>query len=528
VQRLVRVPGWAIMKSDMIQAVFEMTDAVEQSRIQRIRLLDPHTLLFELYGKTGALVLAVSLKKGKSGFHLLFEKSHPAYLFESPAVNNLYSIVRGQRIERLHCFDRCICMALSSHGYLVFDFRVLNIAVFDADGRAVFRFFKGASKAGEPDLQAYTECIAQSGNLADAGAQDSGKNTFDSTAPPEGFTVNRELSSQFYSRFSQDLVQRVMRVVRGERKKVARLLEKLGLEAKELENRELFRTRGELLKYNLTKLSRGDTSVTLQDFGGRDVEIQLDPALNPTENMKRYFAKYRKLGRKKPVFEKKYAYEMKRLKALDRALLKLSDKQAVTLQTSPAAVLELLEDEYFRESLRRRIADALLQRRTGYPAESRAGRSIGGPSGTPGKKGKGEGFLRFVSGTGKAILVGKNARANEELAIRRARGNDLWFHVEGTTGSTVLLRYDKKSEFQERDILDAAMLALYFSRLRGQGTGDVVYTYCKYIKKPKGTKPGYVIYYRNKTRHMVLDDSALARLIDSKIPITSDSRKAER
>ena len=120
--------------------------------------------------------------------------------------------------------------------------------------------------------------------------------------------------------------------------------------------------------------------------------------------------------------------------------------------------------------------------------------------------------MEFSSSTGKKIFVGRNASENEELSIRVARGNDLWFHVESGAGSHVILRYEKSGSFQPEDLDDAAALALYFSKLRSERKGEVVYTFCKHLKKPKNSKPGTVIYFNNKTRFITLDDNVPARL----------------
>ena len=122
-------------------------------------------------------------------------------------------------------------------------------------------------------------------------------------------------------------------------------------------------------------------------------------------------------------------------------------------------------------------------------------------------------FLEFISRSGKKILVGRNAGENEELSTKIARGNDMWFHVESGSGSHVILRYEKRGSFDTEDIMDAAVLALYFSKLRKEEKGDVVYTYCKYVKKPKNSKAGAVTYHNNKTRFISLDREVLNRLL---------------
>ena len=126
---------------------------------------------------------------------------------------------------------------------------------------------------------------------------------------------------------------------------------------------------------------------------------------------------------------------------------------------------------------------------------------------------KKERFLQFSSRSGKRILVGRNALENEELSLRMARGKDLWFHAEAVSGSHVVLFYEKEGDFLEEDIIDAGSLALYFSKLRKEKRGNVHYTPCKYIRKPKGSKPGKIIYHNEKTKWVVLESEILSKLI---------------
>jgi len=51
----------------------------------------------------------------------------------------------------------------------------------------------------------------------------------------------------------------------------------------------------------------------------------------------------------------------------------------------------------------------------------------------------------------------------------------------------------------ETTILMAARLAAYFSSAREGANVPVDYTPRKYVKKPSGARPGFVIYERNKT-----------------------------
>jgi predicted ribosome quality control (RQC) complex YloA/Tae2 family protein len=315
----------------------------------------------------------------------------------------------------------------------------------------------------------------------------------------EGLPFNRKLSDDYMLQQNEAVAHRVLSRLKGERRKVQRLIEKLLGERQEVLDKDRYRTCGELLKYNLSSVRRGQRSVILEGFHGESVTVELDPLLGPQENMNRYFQRYRKLKRREKVIDRKIDFEQRRLGALDALMDHVQEADAISIKTSPSLFVESIDTELLTKSLQERM------RRLFYPGEPAA---KGGERTGP--------FLRFTSRKGKTILVGRSASENEELTLRVARGNDLWFHVETGSGSHVILRYAKGDAFQDADIVDAAMLALYFSPHRGAGSGDIVYTHRKYVRKPKNKPAGYVTYYNNRTKHIRFDDKLLGSLLDTK------------
>ena len=90
------------------------------------------------------------------------------------------------------------------------------------------------------------------------------------------------------------------------------------------------------------------------------------------------------------------------------------------------------------------------------------------------------------------VLVGRNNRQNDSLT-GNADKNDIWFHVKNFPGSHVILCTEGE-EPTDRDYTQAAMLAAYHSSIRGASNAEVDYTRVRYVKKPSGSKPGYVTY----------------------------------
>ena len=127
------------------------------------------------------------------------------------------------------------------------------------------------------------------------------------------------------------------------------------------------------------------------------------------------------------------------------------------------------------------------------------------------KKHSPSGPLEFKSSGGFKILCGRNNVQNDRLTLRTADKRDYWFHVKNAPGSHVILCCAGK-EPADKDITDAALIAAYNSRLSG-GTGVAVdYTPVKFVKKPAGAKPGYVIYSTNRTAYVSPSKNDIERL----------------
>lgn len=101
-------------------------------------------------------------------------------------------------------------------------------------------------------------------------------------------------------------------------------------------------------------------------------------------------------------------------------------------------------------------------------------------------------FRRFVSSDGIEILVGKGSRDNDELTFKIAKSLDLWLHAADYPGSHVVIRGAGKKELPQRTILEAAMLAAFYSDAKNQPKVAVHHTQRKFVGKIKGAAPGMV------------------------------------
>src|SRR5690606_12448096 len=119
----------------------------------------------------------------------------------------------------------------------------------------------------------------------------------------------------------------------------------------------------------------------------------------------------------------------------------------------------------------------------------------------------------YTSADGLEIWVGRNDEGNDLLTTRLARGNDLFFHLDASPGSHVVLRTEGRPDPPSASLLDACGLAVHFSKARRATSAVVLVAPIKNVHKPKGAKPALV--YVSGGRHVRLrrDPARLARLL---------------
>lgn len=100
---------------------------------------------------------------------------------------------------------------------------------------------------------------------------------------------------------------------------------------------------------------------------------------------------------------------------------------------------------------------------------------------------------------GWEALAGKTDADNDQLSLKTARANDLWFHVHGLPGSHVILHGPEGVAADSATIKQAAAIAAWHSKARSAGIVPVSCTEAKNVSKTRGAKPGSVCIKRGKT-----------------------------
>lgn len=107
------------------------------------------------------------------------------------------------------------------------------------------------------------------------------------------------------------------------------------------------------------------------------------------------------------------------------------------------------------------------------------------------------------------MIVGKNNKQNEYLTNKLAARDDVWFHTKDIPGSHVVIRSNTPSE---QTIIEAANIAAYFSKAKNSSSVPVDYTAIRHVKKPSGSKPGFVIYDHQQTVYVTPNEDLVFHL----------------
>lgn len=256
---------------------------------------------------------------------------------------------------------------------------------------------------------------------------------------------------------------------------------KYDLQAKQLkdtEKREKYRIYGELINTYGYGVEPGSKSFeALNYYTGEMVTIPLDPQIPVQENAKKYFDKYGKLKRTCEAVTKlleETGSEVEHLRSVQTALdIALQEEDLVQIKE------ELMQSGY----IRKRNPGSKRPKITSKP-------------------------FHYISSDGYHMYVGKNNLQNEELTFQTARGNDWWFHAKGAPGSHVIVQTNG-GELPDTTFEEAARLAAYYSSNRGADKVEIDYVEKKHVKKPNGSRPGFVVYYTNYSMMIDSDISGI-------------------
>ncbi|MFD1735757.1 NFACT family protein [Bacillus salitolerans] len=303
-------------------------------------------------------------------------------------------------------------------------------------------------------------------------------------------SISEMLDRFYYGKAERDRVKQqghdLERFIRNEKEKNEKKIIKLEKTLKDAEKAEQFQLFGELLTANMYLMKKGLKEIEVMNYYNENNEmltIPLNPLKTPSENAQMYFQKYVKAKNSVSIV----------LEQIEKAKEEVTYFESLLQQMETASPRDIQE---IREELTEE----------GYLKA----RQVKGP-----KKNKNQKPIleEYVSSTGTLILVGKNNKQNEYLTNKLAHRDEVWLHTKDIPGSHVVI---KSSEPDHDTILEAANLAAYYSKARNSSSVPVDYTKIKHVKKPSGSKPGFVIYDSQQTVYVTPNEDLVVKLKKNK------------
>ncbi|MCM3610779.1 NFACT family protein [Planococcus sp. MERTA32b] len=290
------------------------------------------------------------------------------------------------------------------------------------------------------------------------------------------------LDRMYYAKAERDRVKQqagdLERWLQNEISKLKLKLKKLKKEQDQAEKRDLLQLNGELIMANLHRIQKGMKEIEVDNYYNEEkVLIPLDPRKTPIENSQKFYSRYQKA---------KTAL-VKTQEQIEKTEDDIAYFETLMSQVQQAGISDI-------EEIREELAEQ------GYmkAQKSKKKKKPTKPSVEP-----------YVSSTGIPISVGKNNKQNDYVTFKVASKSDTWLHTKDIPGSHVIIH---DPEPDEETILEAATIAAYFSKARESSSVPVDYTEVRQVKKPNGAKPGFVIYFEQKTVFVTPDEELVIKL----------------
>ena len=455
-----------------IDAVLSEID-IENSHLQKIKQPNYNTLYLEFYKPGGRFGIIICLAPGKTRLHLV--PSAPANEIKLQRFAQfMRSRVRGGRVVSMNHIneDRIIKMEILRAGEeIVLWFRLwsgaANILATDAAGNVHDAFYR---RPGRNEV---------SGGLFKLPEPKPPLKEFSVRELPGEGSFNEKICKLYESSESESELQRLrekaIKKISSDEARVASTLRKLEKKSGQYEQFETYKQTGDLLMSNIHMINRGDKWVKVFNFynDNAETEIELDPTISPEKNAERYYSRYRKAKSGVEKVEEDLQNHRLMLKNLK------NDRESIEKETDLSVLKSFIE---------------------AIPKQSSSEKKEKPPG------------LNYRSGP-FTILVGRSSSENDKLLRNYVRGNDIWLHTRDYPGGYVFIKTIKGKSVPLENLLDAGNLALFYSKGRASGRGELYYTQVKYLRRAKDGPKGLVLPTQEKNLSVILEEARLNRMM---------------
>ncbi|MCK5762035.1 MAG: NFACT family protein [Candidatus Izimaplasma sp.] len=295
-------------------------------------------------------------------------------------------------------------------------------------------------------------------------------------------TVNELLDRYYYEKDTIDIIKQkskdLVKFIKNNIIKAKHKIEKLNKDLVKTEKRDALRVKGELVQANISKIIKGDTSLTCIDYyTNKEVTIDLNPKLPPSKNSAKYFKKYKKLKASIPYINIQIKEALIEIRYFEQLLQQVENSSLKDIE-------EIKEELIIKNYIKKKLVIKKKKKKPNYDT--------------------------YFDEEGIQILVGKNNIQNEYITHKMAKHNEIWFHAKEAPGSHVVVK--KTFPLSETTIRTAAMLAAYFSKMKKSSSVPIDYVEVRYLKKVPGRINSFVTYRNNKTIYIDPDEDFIINL----------------
>lgn len=275
--------------------------------------------------------------------------------------------------------------------------------------------------------------------------------------------------SEYFENYKNNILRLILNHLKKYQKRLANIDKKLE-ECKQMDNYKLY---GELITANLYKINNNYNidHVCLENYynNNKPINISLDKKYSPVVNAKIFFKKYNKLKNALEIVTKQKQETKNELTYIESIIYSIES----------ASTINELDDIYLE------IQETILNKKITNKKTSKVKKENSSP-------------LTFNI-DGYTVYVGRNNKQNDQLTFKLANKNDIWFHAKDIHGSHVVLSLNHQNKPSEDTISKCASIAAFYSKAKASSKVEVQYTEIKNIKKPRNSKPGFVVFNQYKS-----------------------------
>jgi len=273
-------------------------------------------------------------------------------------------------------------------------------------------------------------------------------------------TVNSE---QFTNK-KRDL----LKITEKELKKNKKIIKNITKDIKKYSTYENYKKTADILAANLYSLKGYEKNVILFDFYENcNIEISLNPQKTPNENLDNYYNLYNK-------HKRGFLHSKERLEFIKKEIEYLESIISFINLANDKKTLEIIEEELISNKYLKKVIK------------------------TKKKKKNIKIMPPKVEIDNRIVYYGRNNIENEYVTFKIGDRHDTWFHAKDVPGTHIIVK-ENIENLSDETLEKVALLASEHSKV---GIGETIrIDYCskKYVKKVKGSKPGFVIYSNEKS-----------------------------